>query len=262
MFDDFLIRAALAAIGLSLATGPLGAFVIWRKMAYFGDTIAHAAILGVAVSLAFSISIFVGTLLVSFGVGLLAANFTDTRRSMDSILGVLSYSALALGLVAISFVKGANIDLNALLFGDILTVTKANLVQVWAVSLLILALLAWRWTSLLTATLSEEIAASVGINSARERLVLTLALAIVVAVSLKVVGAMLIGAMLIIPAAAARGFSRSPEKMAGIAIVIGAFSGVGGVIASAVIDAPTGPSIVVVAAMVFVASQFVARDQK
>ncbi len=251
MLDDFLVRAALAGVGLSLATGPLGAFVVWRRMAYFGDTIAHAAILGVAISLAFSASIFLGTLAIAVLVGLIALGLERRGRSMDSALGVLSYSALALGLVAISFVKGTRVDLSAFLFGDILTVSVMQLGLIWAGSCVVLALLLWRWSSMLTATLNEELAASAGINPDRERLVLILALAVVVALALKIVGALLIGAMLIIPAAAARGIARTPEVMAGVAILIGMFASVVGVIAAGITDAPAGPSIVVAAAVAF-----------
>jgi len=255
MLDDFLVRAALAGVGLSLATGPLGAFVVWRRMAYFGDTIAHAAILGVALSLAFSTSVFVGTLGVALVVGLSASGLARRGRPIDAVLGVLSYSALALGLVAISFVQGVRVDLNAFLFGDILTVTVGDLALIWGGAGAVLALLVWRWSGLLTATVNGELAASVGIDPARERLALTLALAVIVALSLKIVGALLIGAMLIIPAAAARGFARTPEAMAAVAVAIGMVASGVGVWASAVTDAPAGPSIVVAAALVFAVSQ-------
>ncbi len=258
--DEFVIRAALAGVGLSLATGPLGAFVVWRRMAYFGDAMAHAAILGVAMSLAFSISILVGTLVVVLGVGMAASMLTAQGRAMDTNLGVLSHSTLALGLVAISFVEGIDVDLESFLFGDILAVTFANLILIWVGSLLILGLMIWRWSQLLTATLNEELATSAGINPLRERLILTLALALVVALSLKVVGALLIGALLIIPAAAARGFSRTPEMMALLAIGIGAMSALGGVIISAIASTPAGASIVVLAALAFVASLFAGRQ--
>jgi zinc transport system permease protein len=254
MFDDFMLRAMLAGVGLSLATGPLGAFVVWRRMAYFGDAVAHAAILGVALALAFSLSVFIGTVTVALAVGLIAATLATGRRAMDTTLGVLAHSALALGLVGISFVRGVRIDLNALLFGDILTVTSGDLALIWAGSGVVLALLAWRWSGLLSATLNEELAASTGVDPRREQLVLTLAMALVVALSLKVVGALLIGALLIIPAAAARGFARTPETMAALAVVIGALAAVGGVVASATLDTPAGPSIVVAATLVFILS--------
>jgi len=262
MFDDFLLRAALAGVGLSLATGPLGAFVVWRRMAYFGDAVAHAAILGVALALAFSLSVFFGTLTVALAVGLIAATLASGRRAMDTTLGVLAHSALALGLVGISFVRGVRIDLNALLFGDILTVTGTNLTVIWLGSGAVLALLAWRWSGLLIATLNPELAASTGIDPRREQLVLTLAMALVVALSLKVVGALLIGALLIIPAAAARGYSRTPETMALLAVFIGALAAVGGVAASAMVDTPAGPSIVVAATLIFVVSLAAGRSRE
>ncbi len=254
MLDDFLIRAVLAGVGLSLATGPLGVFVVWRRMAYFGDATAHAAILGVALALAFSLSITIGTLVVALAVGLSASALTARNHAIDTTLGVLAHSALALGLVAISFVQGVRIDLTAFLFGDILTVTKGELAVIWVGAGLVLALLVWRWAPLLTATLNEELAASAGINPKREQMVLTLALAVVVALALKVVGALLIAAMLIVPAAAARGFARTPEGMAALAILFGMAATVGGVLASFLADTPTGPSIVVAAAGLFVVS--------
>ena len=262
MLEDAVLRAALAGVGLSMATGPLGAFVVWRRMAYFGDAMAHAAILGVAISLAFSMSILAGTLVVVLGVGLVASMLATNGRAMDTNLGVLSHSALALGLVAISFVEGIEVDLESFLFGDILTVTNFNLILIWLGSLLILGLLIWRWSPLLTATLNEELAASAGINPHRERLILTLALALVVSLSLKIVGALLIGALLIVPAAAARGFSRTPEMMAVLAIGIGALSALGGIFISAIANTPAGASIVVVAALVFVVSLFAGRQAR
>ena len=256
MLDDFIIRAALAGIGLSLATGPLGAFIVWRRMAYFSDTVAHAAILGVALSFAAAVPVMLGTFLVAIAIGFLAAGLTRKGRAMDTTLGVLAHSFLALGLVAISLVNGVRIDLNAFLFGDILTVGKTHLALIWGGSALVLAGLIWRWSPLLTATVNTELAASAGIQPRRENLALTLGLALVVALSLKVVGALLIGALLIIPAAAARGFSNTPERMAILAGLIGAVASIGGVAASVRFDAPTGASIVVVAAFVFVISLF------
>ena len=251
MLDDFLIRAALAGVGLALAAGPLGCFVVWRRMAYFGDATAHAAILGVALALAFSLSIFAGTLGVALLMALTVSTLAGRGWAMDTTLGVLAHSALAFGLIAISFVHGVRVDLEAYLFGDILAVSRGDLVFIWTGATLVLALLAWRWSALLTATLSEDLAQASGLNPARERLVLTLALAIVVAVAIKVVGALLIAAMLIIPAAAARSFARTPEAMALFAILIGAASALGGLTASLHFDTPAGPSIIAVAAGIF-----------
>jgi zinc transport system permease protein len=251
MLDDFLIRAGLAAIGLSLATGPLGAFVVWRRMAYFGDATSHAAILGVALALATDLPVGLGTLVVALAMAVTVASLAARGWAMDTTLGVLAHSALAFGLVAVSFIHGVRTDLSAYLFGDILAVTRVELGLVWLGSLAVLALLVWRWQALLTATLSEDLAHAAGIKPERERLVLVLALALVVAVALKVVGALLIAAMLIIPAATARGLSRTPEAMAALATLVGAIAGIGGLGLSLWQDTPTGPSIVVAAALMF-----------
>ena len=251
MLDDFLLRAALAGIGVALAAGPLGSMVVWRRMAYFGDATSHAAILGVALALATDLPIGFGTLFVALMMAATVATLAARGWAMDTTLGVLAHSALALGLVAVSFVPGARIDLSAYLFGDILAVSRSDLGFIWGGALCVVGLLVWRWQGLLTATLNEDLAYASGINPDRERLILTLALALTVAVALKVVGALLIAAMLIIPAAAARGLARSPEAMAVMASVIGVVATLGGLVASLRFDTPAGPSIVVAAAAVF-----------
>lgn len=254
MLDDFLVRAALAGLGLALATGPLGSFVVWRRMAYFGDATSHAAILGVALALALHLPIGLGTLIVALAMAGTVSTLAAKGWAMDTTLGVLAHSALAFGLVAISYVPNVRADLSSYLFGDILAVSRADLAFIWGGAALVLALLIWRWQRLLTATLSEDLAYASGINPSVERLALTLALALVVAVALKIVGALLIAAMLIIPAAAARALARTPESMATIAAFIGAQACLGGLALSLWQDTPAGPSIITVAALIFAAS--------
>lgn len=259
MLDDFLVRAGLAAVGLSLATGPLGAFVVWRRMAYFGDATAHAAVLGVALALATDLPIGLGTLVVALAMAVTVAGLSARGWAMDTTLGVLAHSALAFGLVAVSFFPTVRSDLSSYLFGDILAVSRGDLALIWLGSLAVVALLAWRWQALLTATVSEDLAHAAGLNPDRERLVLVIALAVVVAVALKVVGALLIAAMLIIPAATARGLARTPEAMALGAVALGAVAGLGGLGLSLWQDTPTGPSIIVVAAVLFALSTLRAK---
>jgi zinc transport system permease protein len=261
MLDDFLIRAALAGLGVALAAAPLGCFVVWRRMAYFGDATAHAAILGVALSLAFQVSIFAGTMAVSLAMALTVTLLTGRGYAMDTLLGVLAHSALAFGLVAVSFLSGIRIDLMAYLFGDILSVSRGDLAIIWSGAGIVVALIGLRWSSLLTATLSDDLAYASGINPKREQMILTLSLAITVAVAIKVVGVLLIAAMLIIPAAAARPLSRTPEAMAVIAAVIGGVSAVAGLRAAYMFDTPAGPSIVCVAAVVFLFSSLLGGRQ-
>ncbi len=251
MLDDFMMRATLAGIGVAFAAAPLGCFVVWRRMAYFGDATAHAAILGVALSLTFQMSIFTGALAVALIMALTVTLLAGRGYAMDTLLGVLAHSALAFGLVAVSFLSGVRIDLMAYLFGDILAVSRSDLLVIWGGAALVVALIAWRWAQLLTATLNEELAYASGFDPRREQLILTLSLAVTVAVAIKVVGVLLIAAMLIIPAAAARNLARSPESMALIAAAIGAMSSIVGLRAAYVFDTPAGPSIVCVAAVLF-----------
>ena len=251
MLDDFMVRATLAGIGVACAAAPLGCFVVWRRMAYFGDATAHAAILGVALSLAFQMSIFPGALAVALLMALTVTALAGRGYAMDTLLGVLAHSSLAFGLVAVSFLSGVRIDLMAYLFGDILAVSRLDLLVIWSGAALVVLLIAWRWSALLTSTLNSELAYASGLDPKREQLILTLSLAITVAVAIKVVGVLLIAALLIIPAAAARGLARTPEAMAVIAAVIGTVSAVGGLQGAYIFDTPAGPSIVCVAALLF-----------
>jgi zinc transport system permease protein len=262
MLDDFLVRAALGGIGLTLATGPLGAVVVWRRMAYFGDATSHAAILGVAIALSLQLPVSAGVLVVAMAMALTVSSLAAKGWAMDTTLGVMAHAALAFGLVAISFVPGVRGDLQSYLFGDILAVTRGDLVFIWGGAAVVLGLLLWRWQALLTATLSEELAYASGINPARERLVLTIALALVVAVALKVVGALLIAALLIIPAAAARALSRTPEGMAIGAALIGVASCLLGLALSLWQDTPAGPSIVTAAAVIFAVSALLSPQRR
>lgn len=247
LLDDFLVRAVIAGIGVAAAAGPLGCFVVWRRMAYFGDATAHAALLGVTLALATGLPVALGVAATALAVAIAVATAAGRSYAVDTVLGVSAHAALALGLVALSFLHGVRVDLMGYLFGDILAVSRGDLAVIWTGAAAIVALLAWRWRRLLLATLSEDLAAAAGIDPRRERLILTLALALLVAVALKVVGALLVTAMLIVPAAAARAFARSPTAMAAGAAGVGAVSAVLGLWGSWRLDTPAGPSIVVAA---------------
>ena len=259
MFDDFMVRATLAGIGVTLAAAPLGCFIVWRRMAYFGEATAHSAMLGIALSLAFEFSVFAGAILLAL---IMASVVTLTQgRSLyfDTLLGVVGHMSLAAGLIIVSFISGVRIDLMAYLIGDILAVSQMDLLLIWAGAVIILSLIIWRWTPLLLVTLNEDLASANGFNPKRESFVLTIALAVVVAVGIKVVGVLLIVAMLIIPAASARSLTSTPEGMAIIASLIGIFSAILGLNSAYVFDTPTGPSIVCVASIVFIVSLIIGR---
>jgi len=255
MLDDFFTRALLAGIGLALTTGPLGCFVVWRRMAYFGDTMAHSALLGVALGFLLEIDPTVGVFAVAVLVSL--ALLALERRgglSADALLGILSHAALALGLVVLAFMTWVRVDLMGFLFGDILAVSKLDVVLIWSGGAVVLALLAFLWRPLLAASVDEELAAAEGLSPARSRLVFMLMMALVVAIAMKVVGILLITALMIIPAATARRFAATPEAMAALAALAGALAVTGGLYGSLAFDTPSGPSVVVAALALFLLS--------
>ena len=255
MLDDFFVRALLAGVGLAIVAGPLGCFVIWRRMAYFGDTMAHSALLGVALSLMLKINLAVSVFVVAAAVSLaLLALQKRGALSADALLGILSHATLAIGLVLTSFLTWVRFDLMSYLFGDILSVGEADIDIIWGGGILVLLALAKLWRPLLAATVSPELAEAEGQEPEKARLYFMLLMALVIAIAIKVVGILLVTAMLIIPAAAARRFSGSPEMMAVLSALIGAIAVVGGLFGSLRFDTPSGPSIVVAALVMFLAS--------
>ena len=253
MLDDFFIRALLAGIGVALVAGPLGCFVVWRRMAYFGDTLSHAALLGVASALLFEVNVTLAVFVVSVGVSMsLLLLPKRAPLSADALLGLLSHSALALGLVLLAFLTWLRFDLMGLLFGDILSVSKMDVAIIWAGGAVVLAILAKIWRPLFAGTVNRELAVAEGMPYERANIIFMLLLAAVIAISIKIVGVLLITAMLIIPAAAARRFALGPEQMAVIAMLIGALSVIAGLFGSWEWDTPTGPSIVVASLLGFI----------
>lgn len=253
--DDFILMALVAGVGVAVAAGPLGCFVVWRRMAYFGDATAHAAILGVALSLLTSAPIFLGVLVAALAMALAVSMRQERGLATDTLLGVAAHGSLALGLVVVSLTPGRPVDLEAYLFGDILALAPVDIAIIWAGALVVLGILIMRWPALLMMTLNDDLASAEGLSPERDRLLLSICLAVLVAVAIKVVGALLITAMLIIPAAAARSLVRTPEQMAVVAACLGIVAVIAGLSLSLSIDTPVGPSIVVAIAALFVAIQ-------
>jgi len=260
MIDDFLVRALLAGIGVALVAGPLGCLVVWRRFSYFGDTLAHGALLGVALGLVIGVDLVVGVFVTAVAIAL-AVHAIGRGSSLpsDAILGILSHAALALGIVLIALVEGARLDLIGLLFGDILAVSRSDLLWIYTAVPVVLGILAATWRPLLAATVSPDIAKAEGAGSGFAEITLRVLLAAVIALAMQVVGVLLISALLVIPAAAARGFARSPEAMAVLATVIGVIAVVAGLAGSWSLDTPAGPTIVCAAAAVFVLTLAAAR---
>ncbi len=259
--DDFLIRALAAGIGTALVAGPLGCFVIWRRMAYFGDTMAHAALLGVALSLLLQVNLTLAVFVVA-GLSSLMLFGLERRRTLpiDALLGILAHSTLALGLVLVALMDWVRVDLLSYLFGDILAVGISDIAVIWGGGALVLILLAVIWRSLLAGTVSEELAEAEGLRPARARIGFMLAMALTIAIAMKVVGILLITSLLIIPAATARRFATTPEQMAVFAALTGVVAVIAGLGGSFAWDTPSGPSIVVAALIAFLLSLIVRRE--
>ncbi|MEQ9607000.1 MAG: metal ABC transporter permease [Kiloniellaceae bacterium] len=255
MLDDFFTRALIGGIGVALVAGPLGCFIVWRRMAYFGDTMAHSALLGVALALLLEIHITAGVFAITAAVAF-ALLLLQRQRALptDALLGILSHSTLALGLVLVAFMAWVRIDLLSYLFGDLLAVSRLDIALIYGGGAAVLAILAAVWRPLLASTVSEELAAAEALKPERARLIFMLLMAGVIAIAMKIVGILLITSLLVIPAATARRFAGGPEQMALFAAGIGALAVALGLFGSLELDTPSGPSVVVAALVLFLAS--------
>ena len=255
MFDDFFIRALIAGVGIAIIAGPLGCLVIWRRLSYFGDTLSHSALLGVTLAYAFSINITLSVFVISSIVAILLINLqTRTKLAGDSLLGLLAHSTLAIGLVLIGFFSSILFDLMGLLFGDILAVTTEDITLVWIGGIIILGILYYIWKSIFSATVNYDLAAAEGMRPEISNFIFTLLLAAVIALSIKMIGALLITGLLLIPAAIARNLSNSPKQMIIISVLAGIASVVIGLFTSLELNTSSGPSIIVASLALFVLS--------
>lgn len=255
MAEPFLMRALLAGLGLAVVAAPLGCFVVWRRMAYYGETVAQAGLIGIAVGLALSLNLTASVFAVTLAVSLLLVVLSRQQVvPFDTLLGLLAHAALAIGVIAASLVRGPQLDLMAFLFGDIFAITTGDLQWIYLGGAAALAALVFIWRPLLALSVHEELAAAEGTSAGRVKLVFMLVLALVVAIAIKIVGVLLTIAFLIMPAAAARPLSETPEQMALFAAIFGALSVAIGLLLSISFDTPGGPSIVVVLAAFFAVS--------
>lgn len=259
---ELLFPGWLAGMLLACAAGPLGSFVVWRRMAYFGDTLAHASLLGIAFGLLLDITPFYTVIAITLLLAsVLAWLEKQPYLAADTLLGIMAHSALSLGLVVVSLMSGIRVDLMAYLFGDLLAVTGSDLPAITGGVMLVLAITGWQWRNLLALTVNPELAFIDGVNLPRTRLLLMLVTALTIGVAMKFVGALIITSLLIIPAASARCFARTPEQMAGLAVIMGMIAVSGGLTLSAIYDTPAGPSVVLNASLLFIICTLIRRCQ-
>ena len=253
MLDDFFLRALLAGIGVAIVVGPLGCFVIWRRLSYFGDTLSHAALLGVALALLFELNFTMMVFIVSVTLSLLLI-YLKSRTSLpsDALLGLLAHSILAIGIICLGFMTWVRVDLLGLLFGDILAVSTSDIWLIWIGGGLVLACLAVIWKPLFADTVSPDLAVAEGLNPQKSRIIFMILLALVISISIKVVGVLLITGMLILPAAVARNLSAGPIQMMILSVIAGTFSVVAGLFSSLTWNTSSGPSIIAATLVLFI----------
>ena len=255
MFDDFFIRALVAGLGVALVTGPLGCFIIWRRLSFFGDTLAHSALLGVTLAFSFDINIAFSVFIISSAIALILLKLQKTTNLPgDALLGLLAHSSLAVGLVVIGFLSFIRFDIMGLLFGDILAVTENDLIIIWVGGAIILFVLKLIWKPLFASTVNYELADAEGMKPERVNAIFTILMAAIIAISIKMVGLLLITGMLIIPAAMARNISNNPKQMVLFSIIGGLLSVVMGLFGSLEINTPSGPSIITAGLILFILS--------
>jgi len=252
MFDDFFIRALIAGVGIALVTGPLGCFIIWRRLSFFGDTLAHAALLGVTTAVFFEINIAFSVFLISSVVALILLKLQQTTKLPgDALLGLLAHSSLAVGLVVIGFLTSIRFDIMGLLFGDILAVNQNDLLLIWIGGALILLILKFIWRPLFASTVNYELAEAEGMKPDKFNAIFTVLMAAVIAISIKIVGLLLITGMLIMPAAMGRNLSNNPQQMVILSVIAGLLSVIIGLFSSLQFNTPSGPSIITAALILF-----------
>ena len=253
---EFLLPSLFAGLGIACIAGPLGSFVVWRRMAYFGDTLAHASLMGLALGFLLDINLYLALTICCLALAVILVTLQKQRLvATDTLLGILAHSALSLGLVSVSFLDDVRIDLMSYLFGDLLAVTPDDLIYIYLGAAVIGFVMLIFWRSLLSTTVNEELAAVEGHNTDLMRLILMLMVGLVIAIGMKFVGALIMTSLLIIPAATARRFANTPEQMAILASALGSLSVILGLALSWHFDTPAGPSVVLSAAALFLLSQ-------
>jgi len=254
MIDPFFFNILMIAIGIAILTGIMGCFVVWRRMAYFGDSLSHSALLGVVIGVLLGINMQISIIFVCLVFSLLFVYLQQNKMlSNNTLLGILAHGSLSFGMVAFSFLD-KNINLHSFLFGDILTINVTDIYWIYGVGIGILSVIYYYWSSLILVILSEELAVAEGVSLFWMNVIFMILISLVIALSLQIIGALLITSMLIIPAATARHFAKSLKIMVLLSIFFGILSMISGLFLSLHFDTPTSPTIVSFAVALFIAT--------
>ncbi|MBW8308432.1 MAG: metal ABC transporter permease [Candidatus Paracaedibacteraceae bacterium] len=258
--QEFVQRALLAGMGLAIPMGILGCFMLWRRMSFFSDAMGHAAILGVIGGLILHIHPQMAVAAIALLAAFILSRYRDSSRlPLDTWLGAVSYGGLSLGLCLMALYPSVRVNPEAILFGEILSVTWTDVLWVLAVAIGT-PLLFWKiWRPVVLITMDEDWAATNNTPVYSIQMIFLTTIALVTAVGLKITGALLLPALMIFPAATASYFARSPETMVITSSLVAIVSFMSGALVSFWFDLPTGPAIVVISLLLMVIGAFVKK---
>ena len=243
LFDHFMVRAVCASVLLCALCGPMGCLVLWQRLGFLGDTLAHATLFGVCIAAVSHISPLLCVLILTIILALLLARFRDkAHMDMSTLLAIVAQSALALGVIGLSMTPERS-NMTTFLFGDLLALAPKDILILLGVVPLGLWLIKLFWVRLLKITLSEDLAASDGLNIKLVRTAFMMTLALTVALASQLVGILVVTSMMVLPAAGARLITKTPESMAKVATVIAILGALCGLYCSWVVNIPTSPMI-------------------
>jgi zinc transport system permease protein len=247
------VLALLAGLGVAIVSGPIGCFVVWRRMAYFGETLAHAGLLGVGLGIIYGFNLTLGALVSAIVmVMVLLALRNKGKLSFDTALGVLAHSSLALGLLTLGVAAKTADDHHEILFGDVNVLNLNSVIAIWLGAAVVLALLVYLWRDLIAISVHEDLARAEGVKVERTEFLFMVAMAMMTAFAMQVVGLLLITALTIIPAAAARRVGRSPESMAVLGALFAIIATVAGLTLWRNFGLDAGPAVVLVTTFIFI----------
>jgi zinc transport system permease protein len=250
LLDDFMLRALLAGLIMVLIAAPMGCLMVWQRLAFLSDTLGHAAVLGVGLGLLLQLQPIFGVLAVALVIVFSLSRVSSFNSALsETTLAIISHTGLAGGIILVGLLPGPSINLEAILFGDLLATTRGDLLNLLLTTTLLVVLLLRHWRAFVAVSVSREIAQAEGIEVRRVQFLMYVMIALLVAVMMKVMGVLLIAAMLVIPTSSARLFSRSPEQMVVISGLYGLAALAGGMTGSFHFDWQTGPAIVVSATL-------------
>ena len=241
--DHFMVRAVCSSLLLCALCGPMGCLVLWQRLGFLGDTLAHATLFGVCIAALSHLSPLLCVLVVTIVLALLLARFRDrAHMAMSTLLAIVAQSALALGVIGLSITPERS-NMTTFLFGDLLALSNKDILTLLVlvpVGLIVIKLL---WIRLLKITLSEDIAASDGLNINFIRTAFMVTLALTVAIASQLVGILMVTSLMVLPAAAARVITKTPESMAVAATLIAMVGAIFGLYCSWMVNIPTTPMI-------------------